>query len=115
MRIACFLGASGTLAFVLARGPRPGIGFLCGAVLSILNLRWWSRLVDSLGRSEDDPAKVPSRASVGMLIRRYVLAGVAIYVIVKILESALVAVLAGLFVTVAAVILEILYEVLFRR
>jgi hypothetical protein len=114
-RIAWVLGGIGTLAFTLARGPRPGVGFLCGAILSVLNLRWWGRLVDSLGRSESDPGHVPDKASVARLIRRYVLAGVAIYVIVKILETALAAVLAGLFISVAAVILEISYELIYRR
>ena len=41
---------------------------------------------------------------------RYLLVGAAVYVIVKVLEITLVAVLAGLFVSVAAVIIEILFE-----
>lgn len=114
-RIAYFLGLAGTLAFALARGARPGLGFLLGAALSVLNLRWWGRLVDSLGRGAGDPAHVPARASAAQLIRRFVFACAVVYVIVKVLGTALAAVLAGLFVTAAAVILDILYEAIFRR
>jgi len=44
---------------------------------------------------------------------RYLLIGAAIYAIVKYLEINLVAILLGLFVSVAAVIFEILYELIY--
>jgi ATP synthase I chain len=110
-RMAAVLGALGTVAILVARGPRPAAGFLAGALISLLNFRWWTRLAGALG----DTGKAPMRGSAVFLALRYLLAAGAIYVIVKILETALAAVLAGLFVSVAAVILEILYELMYAR
>jgi hypothetical protein len=63
--------------------------------------------------SETPPARLPGRASTHWLVLRYLLAGGAMYVIVKVLGAPLALILAGLFVAVAAVILEILYELAF--
>lgn len=41
--------------------------------------------------------------------------GGAIYVIVKVLEISLMSVLAGLFISAAAIIVEILYELIYAR
>jgi hypothetical protein len=46
---------------------------------------------------------------------RYFMVGGAVYVIVKILEISLISVLAGLFVSAAAIIVEILYELIYAR
>jgi hypothetical protein len=102
------LGVAGTIAGLIWRGPRAGVGFLIGAFISILNLGWWISLASALGPS----GEAPMRGNTALLVLRYVAAAIIIYVIVKILEITLAAVLAGLFVCVAAVIIEILYELI---
>ncbi len=110
-RIAAVAGAAGSIAVGVARGPRPAAGFLLGAIISFVNFRWWVSLAGALGGS----AKVPLRASATILGLRYLLVAAVVYAIVKILEITLAAVLAGLFVAVAAVLLEILYELIYAR
>ena len=50
-----------------------------------------------------------------LLILRYALLGVGGYVIVRFLRLNLAAALLGLFVAVAAVLLEIVYEIIYAR
>jgi hypothetical protein len=50
------------------------------------------------------------RGSAVFFALRYLIIGAAAYVIVKILEISVMPVLAGLFVSAAAVLIEILYE-----
>jgi hypothetical protein len=110
-RIATALGVAGTIAAVAALGPRTAAGFLIGAIISLVNFRWWVSLAGALGGS----ARPPLRGSATILGLRYLLVAGVVYVIVKLLEITLAAVLAGLFVSVAAVILEILYELIFAK
>jgi len=105
-RMASAVGAAGVLIVLLWRGPREALGFLAGAILSLLNFRWWKGIANALGPGGTPPL----RASAALLFARYLLLAAAIYVIVKILEIKVAAVLAGLFVAVAAVLIEILYE-----
>lgn len=107
-RLTAALGVAGTITALIWRGPRAGAGFLAGAIISFFNLRWWIGLAGAIGSS----AKPPLRGSAALLGLRYLAAAGAIYVIVKFLEISLTAVLAGLFVCVAAVIAEILYELI---
>ncbi len=104
--VAAGLAIAGVVAIVIWRGPRPAVGFLAGAILSLANLRWWTNLANALGST----SKPPIRGSAALLALRFVAAVVIIYVIVKFLGTTLAAVLAGLFVSVAAVVVEILYE-----
>lgn len=108
-RVAAVLGVAGTLGAVVWRGRSTGTGFLLGALISMVNLRWWTSLATAVSSS----ASPPLRGSAALLGLRYLLVGGAVYVIVKFLEITLAAVLAGLFVSVAAVIIEILYELIF--
>jgi len=105
-RITAVLAIAGVLTALAWKGPRVAAGFLVGSLISLVNLRWWTSLANALGSS----AKPPLRGSAALLALRYVAAAAVIYVIVKFLEIALAAVLAGLFVSVAAVVIEILYE-----
>jgi|HubBroStandDraft_5_1064220.scaffolds.fasta_scaffold128387_2 hypothetical protein len=107
-RIAGAIGVAGVLITLIWHGPRVAVGFLAGAILSMINLRWWTGLANALGPS----GKAPRRGSAVLLGLRYVVVGTAVYVIVKILEIAVLPVLAGLLVSVAAVLIEILYELI---
>jgi ATP synthase I chain len=110
-RIAAATGVAGVLIVVIWRGPREAAGFLIGAILSMLNFRWWVGIANALGPS----GRPPVRAAAMVLFLRYFLIAGAVYAIVKLLEIKVAAVLAGLFVAVAAVLIEILYELVSYR
>ncbi len=106
-----WLGIGGTIIAAWQGGMPWGVGFLIGATASALNFRWLHHMVDSIGPTR----KKPGKALGFLLVSRYVLFGVAGYVIVRYFKVDIMAVLVGLFVAVAAVMVEILYELLYAR
>jgi hypothetical protein len=105
-RIIPWLSAGAALAAAAWKGPLTGFAFLLGAVASYLNFSWLHQMVEGLG-----PGGRPPRKRVYVLfLLRFGLLAVGGYVIVKIFGMNGIAALAGLFVPVAAVICEILYE-----
>jgi hypothetical protein len=104
------LSAAGALAFLAWHGWRWGLGFAIGAAASWLNFRWLRKLVDSLGQPAPDK-RLKNRTAV-LLGFRYVLLAAGGYAILKLSEISLTAALVGLFVSAAAVILEILYQLI---
>jgi biotin transporter BioY len=103
------LGGAGTLAALWMNGWRGGLGFLAGATGSYLNFYWLHRLVEGLAPG----GRRPRKWLLMFLATRYLLLGLGGYVIVKVFGLSLIAVLVGLFVPVAAVIGEILYELMY--
>jgi hypothetical protein len=85
-----------------------GAGFAIGAAISAVNYRLLNRTVDLIGTGER-----PRKPSVALLALRYLILGASGYVIVTYLELNAPAVFIGLLVSVAAVILEILYELIY--
>ncbi len=110
--IAC-LSAAGALAATLYGGWRWGLGFLTGAAASWVNFRWLKQLVDSLG-SAVEGRRPRSRVAV-LFGLRYVLLAAGAYVILNFSALSVAAALIGLFVPAAAVILEILFELVYAR
>jgi hypothetical protein len=106
---AVAVGVTGSAAFLFAQGLRPAAGFLIGAALSIVNFRGLSMLVNVL-----DGAPKPGPLAAVLSGLRYLLIGCAVYVIVRFLGVTPAAVVWGLLAAFAAVILEILYEIIFR-
>lgn len=107
LRFTIGLGVAGGIVALARFGPRTAGGFLCGAVISILSFWTLERMTKAITSTGT------ARGSAGLFGLRYFMAGGAIYVIVKVLEISLMSVLAGLFVSAAAVIVEILYELVF--
>jgi hypothetical protein len=106
-RFTIVVGAVGTAAVLFARGRGTAAGFLAGAGISYVNFELLSGLAKVMG------ASAPKALGWGILIAlRYLIVGAASYVIVRILGITPVAVLAGLLAAFAAVILEILYELI---
>ena len=103
------LSAGGALAAFAWRGWTWGAGFALGSAASYLNFRWLKQIVDALGGG-----RVKRRVAV-MAGLRYVLMGAGGYVILKYSSVSLPAALAGLFVSAAAVIVEILFELIYAR
>jgi hypothetical protein len=105
------LGGAGALAALWLGGWRGGLGFLVGATASYLNFYWLHRLVEGLAPG----GRRPRKWLLLFLATRYLLLGLGGYVIVKVFGLSLVSVLIGLFVPVAAVMVEILYELMYAR
>jgi hypothetical protein len=103
----------GSAVCFIVRGWRGGCGFLLGGLISYLNFRWIKRTVYALG---DVAGGSPPRARVAIFLGlRYLLLGAGAYAILKFSEISLNAALVGLFVPAAAVILEILIELIYAR
>jgi ATP synthase I subunit len=104
------IGAGGALAAFGWRGWEWGAGFLVGAAASALNFRWIKQIVDALSRETPTQARVAVLAGL-----RYLLLGGGAYVIVKYSSISIAALLMGLFVSAAAVIVEIVIELAYAR
>src|SRR5580692_3327308 len=93
----------------LRRGWTYGGGFALGAWASWLNFRWLRGFVAGLG-----PGAKPSGFALFFALR-YLLLGGAAYVILRYSKLSLPAMLAGLFVSLAAVVIEILIQLGYER
>lgn len=110
-RAMLWLSVAGTLAAFGWKGWAWALGFLAGAAVSLLNFRWLHQLVAALGEG----APRPRKRLILFLSLRYLLLGLGGYVIVKISGLNLAAGLIGLLVAAAAVIFEIIYELIYAR
>ena len=104
-RLSVLVAAAGTLAALAWRGPREAAGFLLGAALSVLSLQSWIRIA-ALADGEQRRSALGAGA---FLALRFVLIGATVYVIVSFLGVTPAALIVGLLVSFAAVILELLY------
>ena len=103
------IGGAGSLLLLALKGWTWGAGFALGAVVSWYNFRWLKQIVEALG------GKRPRARLAVILGCRYLLLGGGAYVIVSFSPISLPAALAGLFVSVAAVIVEILFQLIYAR
>jgi len=104
------MSIAGVLVLFVWQGWRWGLGFALGAGASWLNFRWLKRSVDSLAEAAAGK-RLKNRAAI-LLGLRYLLLAAAGYAILRFSEMSLTAALVGLFVSAAAVILEILYQLI---
>ena len=110
-RTMAVMSAAGILLLFFWQGWQWSAGFALGAAASWLNFRWLKKLVDSLGQLAAG-AKPPKKRTAVMLGLRYILLAGAGYAIVRFSEISLPAALVGLFVSAAAVVIEILYQLI---
>ena len=102
------ISAGGVIVAWVWRGWTSGAGFALGATASWLNFHWLKKIVDELG------SRRPTRKRVAILAGlRYLLLGGGAYVILRYSRVSLGAALVGLFAVVAAVIVEILFELIY--
>lgn len=107
-RLMAVLAAAGTALLLGWKGPAWAAGFLAGALAAMLNFQWLEQLASGL-----DPARQGRRLRWAVLFGlRYVLLGAACYVIVKLFGFHGLAILAGLLAAAAAVLAELVYELL---
>src|SRR5271165_2649769 len=102
------LAVSGALAGAIWKGLGAGGGFLTGAAVSYLSFWRWEKIVNSLG------ARPKVRGSLWWMLRSLDLVALA-YVIIRILGLSLPAATVGLLVPAAAVMLELIYELIYAR
>jgi hypothetical protein len=102
------MSAAGILALLMWQDWRWAAGFGLGAGASWLNFRWLKKLVDALGQ-QPQGKRLKNRTAV-LLGLRYLILAAAGYGILNFSEISLTAALVGLFVSAAAVILEILFQ-----
>ena len=103
------LAAGGAVGLFVWRGWTWSLGWLLGATASGLNYHWLRRVTGALGSGS------PKERKAVLLGLRYLLLGGGSYVILKYTAISLSAALAGLFVPVAAVLIEILIELVYAR
>jgi ATP synthase I chain len=107
-RLMLALAGCGSLVLAIWRGWQWGAGFAFGAVAGWLNYRILKRAVNGLSSKKPDRAGVAVAAGA-----RYLLLGGGAYVILQFTRISLPAALAGLFVPAGAVIVEILFELIY--
>jgi hypothetical protein len=112
-------GLAGAL-FVLARwGWRPGAGVALGAALAWLNFRWLKQGVNALvmistAQANSGNARVPMSVY-AKFFGRFALLLAVVYVILSRSLLPVAAVLGGLFAVVAAVMIELMWELVHGR
>ena len=104
------LAAAGCLAGLLLRGWKWALAYLLGAAASTLNFYWLKRMADGVAGA----AKVRPSSKFAVLIGlRYVVLAAGAYAILNFTSLSLPAALIGLFVPVAAVILEMIFQLIY--
>jgi hypothetical protein len=106
------LAVAGAAVLVPWRGVPDALGFLGGGLFSLVSLRAWIRVSDSLGTR----IKPPAAGLAGVFLAvRYVLIALAIYAIVNLLGISPVAMIVGLLASFAAVVIELLYVAIVKK
>src|SRR5579864_9173127 len=93
-------------------GLRAAIGFLLGCVIAYLNFQWLKSGVSGLADRATNSGKAQSgKGIIARFLLRYVLLGVAAYVILTSFPASLRGLFAGLFLPVGAIACEAVYEI----
>lgn len=110
-RVMAVLGIALSVAAWPLFGWRIALGFACGCAVAYLNFHWLKRVINALAERITQTGKRQSgRGIVLRFLLRYVLMGVAAYVIFGVSPASLYGLLAGLSLPVAAIACEAAYE-----
>lgn len=105
------LGISLSLATWLRFGARAAVGFLLGCSIAYLNFQWLKTGVSGLADRVTNTGKAQSgKGIIARFLLRYVLLGVAAYAILTSFPASLRGLFTGLFLPVAAILCEAVYE-----
>jgi len=110
-RVMVVLAVGLTAAAWWRLGLRPAVGFASGCVIAYVNFYWLKRVVS--GFADRATGAMGSRSGMGIVSRfllRYALMAVGAYVILTVSPASLNGLLAGLFLPVAAIACEAVYE-----
>jgi hypothetical protein len=115
MRIPRFMLAVGgvlTVAAWLRFGWRVALGFVCGCAIAYLNFHWLERVVSGLAdRVTQTGQRQSGRGVVLRFLLRYFLMAAVAYAIFSVSPASLYGLFAGLFLPVAGIACEAVYEV----
>jgi hypothetical protein len=100
------VGAAGAVVLAFWKGWTWGLMFLAGAAASYFNFSWLHQAVEGLGPG----ARPPRKRVVLFLLVRYTLLGLGGYIIVNVFGMNAIGALIGLFIAVAAIFVEMVYE-----
>jgi ATP synthase I chain len=105
------LAGLGVLVCFVWKGWPMAAGFALGAILAWINFLWLKRIADSMGASE------PKASARGAFLfgSRYLILGAVAYVILRFTNISTPAALTGLFVSLGAVLAEIVFEIVYAR
>ena len=93
-------------------GVRPALGFACGCAIAYLNFYWLKRVISALAdRATGTAARQSGEGVVARFLLRYILMAVAAYAILTVFPKSLNGLLVGLFLPVAGIACEAVYEV----
>lgn len=102
---------AGLLTFLSMRDWPMSVGFLIGGLIGIFNFLVLKRTVSAVGQVLAEGKTTPSvKRQVFKFFFRYVLLGVALYVIFKSTTVSVYGLFMGLFLPVGAVLIEAVYE-----
>jgi hypothetical protein len=102
------LALIGSAVMALVKGARIGLAFLVGAMVSYASFWGWRQVVDAV-----TPA--PRKRSSFPFILRILLLFVLAYAIIRFLGLNVAAAASGLLVSAAAVLLELVFELIYAR
>lgn len=105
-KLTIILAVIGGLIAFAAAGAASAAGFIVGAMFSLASLHSWIRLAEML--DPDAPVR-PGKGAAVFLALRYVFIAGALYVIVKYLRFTAAAMIVGLLISFAAVVIDLLY------
>ncbi len=107
-RLMLGLAGLGLAGWLIAKGVRGAVSFAAGAAVSSFSFWWLQRMV----RGMEEAAKGGRAKGASAVIHslRILLLGGVLYVILRVYEVILPALVTGLLVAVAAITLEALYE-----
>lgn len=97
------LGAMGTIVAFAGWGLPSAGGFFVGAAISLVSIHSWFRFSEMISGQGGRPGTL----SAVLLVLRYALIAAAAYVTIKVLGSSPVAMMLGLLVAFAAVLLDL--------
>ena len=100
-----------TAGALIRFGWRIALGFACGCAIAYLNFHWLERVVNALADRVTRTGQPQSRRGVvGRFLLRYLLMALAAYAIFSVSPASLYGLFAGLFLPVAGIACEAIYE-----
>jgi hypothetical protein len=106
--IILILAITGSAVLGMMKGIRTGLAFLVGSTVSYASFWGWRQVVDAV-------APTPKKRSSFPFVLRILLLLVLAYAIIKYLGLNVAAAASGLLVSAAAVLLELVFELIYAR
>jgi hypothetical protein len=101
-----------TVGALIRFGWRIALGFACGCAIAYLNFHWLERVVNALADRVTEAGQAQSAAGVvARFLLRYLLMALAAYAIFSVSPASLYGLFAGLFLPVAGIACEAVYEI----